>query len=583
MRTKGMKLLSKIVAACFVLILTVSMGVPVQAEIGEKETHKITVTGKETDAGATVDVYKMINVNYDHKKQQLVEPAYTWADSIATWMKEQEDFKEYVEEKNEVSDSFNEKVSAEKLSKLMRELKDAIVNGDVKLDKTASQKMGTESPFQVVFDGLEMGQYLIVTTPDAEGQYKDYEYAPATANILPIYDESKKEWFAYDADVTVKGSPAKIEKDVDDHTVAIGQEVNYTLNVPVPYYPSDATAELFRIGDKLPIGVTFEQKYEKNLLTVVAVYENGETQTIGTSEKDVDAFDLYYDAKDYGPGGVEGTQVKESDKTLYHEATFLLDFKYDTLMEQYGTYEDSPLKSIKVTYKGTINENAILRPEDPGYPGTDPLENIAYVGQNNDPYDHNSYKPTEDKEKLYTYEIDVTKVSKEEQKPLGGAHFELLKDDKTTAIGFVKEEDGKYRVAKPEEQGVTDLEVTSLGKLYLKGLATGTYYLKETKAPGGYEILEELIPVVITDKEADDKSYDYGKNPIEGAGIVDNGGDVESGSTLTNIVYTTVTNRKPPIMPITGGIGTVIFSVVGIALVAGGIMLIAGYQRRKRA
>lgn len=72
MRTKGMKLLSKIVAACFVLILTVSMGVPVQAEIGEKETHKITVTGKETDAGATVDVYKMINVNYDHKKQQLV-------------------------------------------------------------------------------------------------------------------------------------------------------------------------------------------------------------------------------------------------------------------------------------------------------------------------------------------------------------------------------------------------------------------------------------------------------------------------------------------------------------------------------
>ena len=38
-----------------------------------------------------------------------------------------------------------------------------------------------------------------------------------------------------------------------------------------------------------------------------------------------------------------------------------------------------------------------------------------------------------------------------------------------------------------------------------------------------------------------------------------------------------------PIMPITGGMGTVIFSIVGIVLVAGGIMLITGYQRRRRA
>ena len=35
--------------------------------------------------------------------------------------------------------------------------------------------------------------------------------------------------------------------------------------------------------------------------------------------------------------------------------------------------------------------------------------------------------------------------------------------------------------------------------------------------------------------------------------------------------------------PNTGGMGTVIFSIVGIVLVAGGIMLITGYQRRRRA
>ena len=100
-------------------------------------------------------------------------------------------------------------------------------------------------------------------------------------------------------------------------------------------------------------------------------------------------------------------------------------------------------------------------------------------------------------------------------------------------------------------------------------MATGTYYLKETKAPDGYELLDELIKVVIKDDNED--------------GIVDDAGDKLDKSANTNIVYKTVVNRKPPIMPITGGMGTVIFSIVGIVLVAGGIMLITGYQRRRRA
>ena len=64
------------------------------------------------------------------------------------------------------------------------------------------------------------------------------------------------------------------------------------------------------------------------------------------------------------------------------------------------------LKAIEVTYQGTINENAILRPGDPGYPeDADPLENKAYVGQNNDPYDWDSYTPSEDKEKYILMQL----------------------------------------------------------------------------------------------------------------------------------------------------------------------------------
>ena len=39
---------------------------------------------------------------------------------------------------------------------------------------------------------MEMGQYLILTTPDESGEHSTYEYAPATANIVPVYDETKK-------------------------------------------------------------------------------------------------------------------------------------------------------------------------------------------------------------------------------------------------------------------------------------------------------------------------------------------------------------------------------------------------------
>lgn len=570
MRNKGMKLLSKIVAACIALVLTISMGVPVQASIEKNEKHTITVNGKETDAGATVDVYKIVDVKFDYDNQQPINPTYVWADGVASWLTSQKGFESYVENNNEVPKSFEEVTGAE-LSNLMKKLEDAIISGEIKLDKAASATMRGQKP-TLIFDGMEMGQYLILTTPDASGEYSTYEYAPATANIVPVYDETKKEWFAYDAEVTIKGSPAAIEKEVEDHTVEIGQKVNYTVNVPVPYYPEDATAKIFRIGDQLPIGITFGETYEDNQLTVNAVYENGDKLQIGTSDpQKAQCFTYYYQATDCGKDGV----FPQADKKDGRDATFILDFNYDALMDKYATYEKDgstfALKAIEVTYQGTINENAILRPGDPGYPeDADPLENKAYVGQNNDPYDWDSYEPTEDKEKVYTYAIDVTKVEEDGKTPLAGAEFQLLRDDQKTEMTFVKMSDGKYRLAKEEDTNTTTtLVVDSEGKLDLEGLATGTYYLKETKAPDGYELLDELIKVVIKDDNED--------------GIVDDAGDKLDKSANTNIVYKTVVNRKPPIMPITGGMGTVIFSIVGIVLVVGGIMLITGYQRRRRA
>lgn len=576
MRKKGIKLLSKIVAACFALILTISMAIPVQAQIAKDEKHTITVTGKATDTGARVDVYKIIDVKFDYENQQPINPTYVWVDEVANWLIGQKGFESYIANKNEVPESFAE-VSGAELSNLMRKLRDALIKEEIKLDSVVTGLIKNEN-HQIVFNNMDMGQYLILTTADTKSEYRNYEYAPVTANIVPVYNENEKQWFAYDADVTIKGSPAEIEKDVHDHTVEVGQTVEYTVTVPVPYYPEDAEAKLFRIGDQLPIGITFGETYEENKLVVNAVYENGKTLPIGTSDpQKAQCFTYYYQATDCGKEGVFSQDKKKEGR----DATFILDFAYDALMDKFATYEKEgntfALKAIEVKYQGIINEKAILRPGDPGYPeDADPLENEAYVGQNNNPYDWDSYDTTEDKEKVYTYAINVAKVTEDGKTLLPGAEFQLLKDDKTTVLGFVKLADGKYRLAKADEPSVeptTELVVGSeegnVGRLQLEGLTTGTYYLKETKAPDGYAVLTELLEVKIVDEDED--------------GVVDNAGDKIDKSANTNIVYKTVINRKPPIMPVTGGMGTVIFSIVGIILVVGGITLITAYLRRRRA
>lgn len=576
MRKKGMKLLSKIVAACFALILTVSMAMPVQANIGKEETHKITVTGKATDGGATVDVYRIIEVSYDYDVQQPIAPTYRWVEPVASWMKNQDKFKEYVGEHDEVTKSFE--VTGATLSELMRELENAIRDKVVLLDKAVASKTINKQNPVLTFENLKMGQYLILTTSDKNGEYKNYKYVPATANIVPVYDEEKKEWFAYDANVTIKGSPAEIEKTVTDHTVAIGQKAQYKVTVPVPYYPEDAkeNTKVFRIGDYLPIGITFGNTFEENQLTVTAIYEN-EHKKIGTSKNPAEEFELHYYAKDDGEKGIT---VPEKGTTENPElADFILDFKYDKLMEKYAVGETgSPLKAIEVTYEGTINKNAIVKPENPD---EDPLKNKAYVGKNNNPYDWSDYDTIEVEKEVYTYAIDVTKVAEgEEAILLSGAEFQLLKDDMQTAMEFVKTGEGTYRLAEKDEVGDPRLVVGKetperKGKLLLEGLTTGTYYLKETKAPNGYVILEELISVEIIDgdKNNDDQGAD---------GIVDDAGDVKE-DPKTNVVYKTVVNRKPPIIPVTGGMGTILFSIVGIILVVGGVTLITTYLRRKRA
>ena len=147
---------------------------------------------------------------------------------------------------------------------------------------------------------------------------------------------------------------------------------------------------------------------------------------------------------------------------------------------------------------------------------------------------------------ITTHSFTLNKTD-ENGKALTGATFRLY-DAQTggNEIKVVKVSDGVYRVAEDGEAGV-DIEA---GTAVVKGLAAdATYYLEETKAPEGYNILTERQAVTI---KADNSAK---------AKVVNNAGTE---------------------LPSTGSYGTTIFYVLGTVLVAGVLIYVVASRRVKK-
>ncbi len=166
---------------------------------------------------------------------------------------------------------------------------------------------------------------------------------------------------------------------------------------------------------------------------------------------------------------------------------------------------------------------------------------------------------TPEEHDVKTYYFDLTKVdATDSSKTLAGAEFSLYTQESGgTAIELVDEGNGVYRVATTDEINSTNTTTTTTfvtptsGVVTVKGLANGTYYVEETKAPAGYNKLTARESVKIEDANV-------------------------TGTTFT------VENATGSTLPSTGGIGTTIFYVVGGVLVIGaGVLLITKKRMSK--
>ena len=225
-------------------------------------------------------------------------------------------------------------------------------------------------------------------------------------------------------------------------------------------------------------------------------------------------------------------------------------------------------------YSGVLNESAKIYNEGN-------QNNAAYLEYSNNPNDISDKGKTPEK-KVYdwTFKMGINKVD-EKGGALTGAKFVLSKngtlkvadmkcnDDgvpstTTNLIGLVKV-DGGYRIATSKDNPSTIIYVIETGNVTIKGLDDATdYYLYETKAPDGYNLLSKTVEFKIS------AEYNVAGDTYTTVTVSVDGGNANQ-TLSTNVI-----NKSGSTLPTTGGMGTTVLYVVGGALVVcAGVALVA--------
>lgn len=344
-------------------------------------------------------------------------------------------------------------------------------------------------------------------------------YSPSAVNLVPEWNDTDKKWvMTSPVEVTLKSTEPTIEKIIKDGDYQKG------------------------IGDTVPYKITADVPHYPENKIITPVFKISDTLSTGFT------FDNNLEVKAI-VDGAEVTLTKDTDYTVSQPdgKTFEITFIYDNV---------AGASKVIVEYSAKVNGNAVV--------GEEANPNEATLEYSNNPYTQDSSKEKEDIEKVYTYGIKVTKVEKGTTTVLPGAEFELRKGTDSTAPALKFTKTGAEYVVDPNGS-ITTLETDADGKLNIRGLDVGDYLLTETKAPEGFVLPENATTsVTITDADVNGKVED--KNNVEQA---------------NGYVQLTVENGKNIELPVTGGMGTVLFTAGGILLIGCAFILLLIARKKK--
>lgn len=237
-----------------------------------------------------------------------------------------------------------------------------------------------------------------------------------------------------------------------------------------------------------------------------------------------------------------------------------------TLNDFYNSYKNRTGETITVVYTATLNRDAVI--------GMNPNTNKAVVEYSNDPTTGGTGTSEPSIVDVHTFDFTIFKyyLKNETKTALANAEFELYKANGEVAgakVNIKKVEEGKYRVATPEEIATegfkSDVIVSGTnGKVLVKGLDAGSYYLRETKAPEGYNKLLSDIKIEIkpvydeTTGKLTSYSVDYTYNGTKTTGTAITSKD--------NSPEVAVENKTGAQLPSTGSKGALMVTLAGIVL-----------------
>ena len=495
----------KFAVLLFTLILALGlfpMGV-FAASIPVTPTSKASITINNAVKDDVLKAYKVVDITYNEASNHV---SYAWNSAFADYFAGTTSYNDTaytVEGFATLTDD-----SAE-LKNVLAGLPKYIADNNIDAAKTATVGEGGTATFA----NLAMGEYFIRPSSTTS------VYQLMLQKIEPKVEEDSEgnpHYVIEDVTFTAKKEEVTITKTADKTSVTKNEKVAYTVAVDIPTYSAEATDKTIYVSDLLPDGLTID------------------TASINVK--------------------IDGADVNPTAYNLDTTATKDYTFKLSVSTQQYtNSWTNQGGNKLVITYTATLNANATTEVND--------------KETNKATFDYSFYPYVENSHKQKTDTVDVTTFAIKIDKYVAGSHATKLADAKFDL----------YRTATDAEiaAGVTEtIPHTTINGIKLEsdvvtndsGVATfekyeanGTkydYYLVETQAPHGYNILANAVQVNFTDA------------------------DVEA----TNGVYTVeVPNSSGITLPITGDEGIVIFTVIGIALMAGAVILFVLFHKKAKA
>lgn len=412
---------------------------------------------------------------------------------------------------------------------------------------------------------LDKGYYLIVDST-ADGQTV---YNPAVLAITS------------DITITDKTDVPTLEKKVQENKkdatgdTAYGSKFNdvadYNIGDDVPFHLIGSVPDMSQYETyTYKFTDTFDKGFDAVDTSNVEVYLSNDKKLDLEGESVDTDITSYFSGTD---GSIQYTPATEAQgETAGTKATLTVSTKD---LKKAATYSKEQPQYVIVSYTAKLNAKAEI-----GLPGN---VNEAYLTYSNKPDqsgtgDNNTNDTPHDKVIVFTYGLDVTKVdSKNIETKLKDAEFKLKNSDGKWATIT----DGKVTGWADTELQGSVLKSDESGKFKVEGLDDGEYTLKETKAPAGYNLPADGFSVTLTATTANNQAWDGTAtkaltNLAVKVGQTDGTGDVTTG-----LGAITIKNTQGSSLPSTGGMGTVLLYVAGIAVfVLAGATLVMALRRR---